>query len=88
MDPHTFMKSSVLVKWQYVSPVQTVVKIRKMQHTCQNAGYLDCVLEHAEVTRITRDFSALHKMPELAEPDVFVRHVESLEADLRAAEPR
>lgn len=73
-----FAKSSVLFKWTYVTPVQTIKRIQHMKVTCREAPYLDCVLEYAEVSKITSDFSDLHKMPEIADPDAFMKHYESL----------
>lgn len=73
--PH-FLKSSVVVKWTYVTPVQTVQKIHKMRQTCNEAPYLDCVLEHAEVTAITREFSRMHRLDDIQDPEGFEQYVE------------
>lgn len=81
MDSRAFFKSAVVHKWQYVCPVQAVAKIRKMQQTCRDAGYLECVLEHAEVSKIAREFSDMHNAPELADLDAFVHHVERLKEE-------
>ena len=71
MQSH-FAKSSVMFKWTHVTPVQAVKRIQHMKLTCREAPYLDCVLEYAEVSKITSDFSKLHKLPEIADPDAFV----------------
>lgn len=85
MDPRTtFLKSQVLVRWNYVTPVHVVAKIRAMHQTCSKPGkYLDCVLEHAEVTSMTKEFSVMHQRPELLDPYDFIWHVEQ---DLRTLE--
>jgi hypothetical protein len=82
MDPRAvFLKSQVLVRWQYVTPIHAVAKIRAMHKTCSEPGkYLDCVLEHAEVSSITKEFSTMHRRPELLDPRDFIFHVEE---DLR-----
>ena len=71
MQSH-FAKSSVMFKWTYVTPALAVKRIQHMKLTCREAPYLDCVLEYAEVSKITSDFSKLHKLPEIADPDAFV----------------
>ena len=86
MDPKVFMKSTVLVKWRYVTPAHAARQIRQMRSTCSVAGYLDCVLEHAEVSRITKEFAALHKAPHLADPDAFLRHFEEMDLVLAQEE--
>jgi hypothetical protein len=76
-----FATSSVLFKWTYVTPVQAVKRIERMKMTCRDAPYLDCVVEYAEVSKITADFSRLHKVPELADPDTFVEYYEAFKDD-------
>lgn len=83
-----FLKSHVLIRWQYVTPVHAVAKIRAMHQTCSEPGkYLDCVLEHVEVSGITKEFSAMHQRPELLDPYDFLFHVEedlrTLQADAK-----
>ena len=88
-DPRAvFLKSQVLVRWQYVTPVHVVAKIRAMHQTCSEPGkYLDCVLEHAEVSGITKEFSAMHQRPELLDPHDFLFHVEEDLRMLQADDP-
>ncbi len=78
MDRATFLKSCVLNRWSYVTPVQTAAKIRTMHTVCKAGPYLDCVLEYAHVTKITSDFATLHKLPELSDPDVFLAAVDTM----------
>jgi len=67
-----FIKSAIVVKWNYVTPVHAAQKIRIMRHTCTTGPYLDCVLEYAEVSRLSEEFARLHEMPEIADPDIFL----------------
>ena len=80
MNHSAFLKSSVLSKgaqgWRYVTPVQTAQKIREMRRVCEEGPYLDCVLDHAECSKITREFADMHKAPHLVDPDAFVAHLD------------
>jgi hypothetical protein len=72
MDPAAFSKSTVIIKWRYVTPTHAARAIRSMHRTCAAGPYLDCVLEYAETTRMTQQFADLHRMPELADPEAFL----------------
>ena len=78
MKPQTFLKSTVVRQWRYVTPKHTAERIRTLPHLCQDS-YLECVLEHAEVQKTTAEFAKLHKMPEIADLDEFLRYVDSME---------
>ena len=84
-----FLKSSVVVKWSYVSPLHVAKQIRHMRQTCDSGTFLDCVVEYDAVRRVTGQFAALHSMPDIADPAAFlgffeevhlVRDVDDLEA--------
>lgn len=73
-----FLRSSVVHRWRYVTPAHLAVKIRRMHRTCVASRYLDCVLEHAEVCALSRQFSELHGMPDLADPETFLNHFDTV----------
>lgn len=73
MQSH-FTKSSVLFKCTYVTPIQTIKRIKNMKHICSMGPYLECVVEYAEVSKITTEFSELHKLPKIADPDEFTKY--------------
>lgn len=81
MKPHhpkTFLKSTIVVKWTYVTPAHAIQKIHKMRKTCEEAPYLDCVLEHAEITNITKEFARMHKLEAIAELDWFEKYYDEV----------
>ena len=73
---HAFLRSTVLHKWSYVTPGQAAARIRAMHATCRGGPYLDCVLEFAEVSRLSRGFAELHRRPDIADPQAFLEHFE------------
>ena len=84
MDPAAFARSTVLVRWAYVTPAQARLKIRAMQKICREGPFLDCVLEYAEVSKVTTAFAEAHGVPELADPELFLDALD--EMDLVLAE--
>lgn len=82
MDPKVFLKSSVVHRWQYVTPAQLAIKIRRMHATCgTTTRYLDCVLQHAEVSTLAKSFSELHEVPALADPEAFLEQYDLMEEE-------
>ena len=65
--------TTVLVRWTYVTPAQARLKIRRMQRTCRKGPFLDCLVEFAEATTITRAFAEALQDPSLEDPDEFLR---------------
>lgn len=81
--PDAFLKSSIVVQWRYVTPVQVARQIRVMRYVCHRRQYLDCVLEHADIMKQTHEFAKLHQYPAIAEPDVFLAFTQDAERRLK-----
>ena len=82
-----FMKSSVVIKWTYVTPVHVAHQIRAMRATCHTGTFLDCLVEFHEVSKITSKFAQLHGLPGIADPVNFLRYFDEMvsgEDDLEA----
>jgi|APGre2960657444_1045066.scaffolds.fasta_scaffold84218_1 hypothetical protein len=73
-----FMKSSVVVKWNYVTPVNVAHQIRQMRATCRTGTFLDCLVEFHEVSKITSKFAQLHDLPGIRDPVDFLRYFDEM----------
>lgn len=69
MDTHT-----VLHNYQYLTPRHVSIKIRQMKRICcQKQKYLDCCIQHAEVTHLCTQFSKILQIPEISDPEQFLQ---------------
>lgn len=63
---------SVLRGYRYVTPRDAARMILRTQRVCKTGPYLDCVVEWAEIKRVTLEFARLLQEPTLAEPEAFL----------------
>lgn len=70
--PKAFLKSSVVVKWNYVTPVHVAKQIRQMRQTCQTGTFLDSICEFHECSKITSKFAELHDLQSIRDPVEFL----------------
>jgi hypothetical protein len=80
--PKAFLKSSVVVKWNYVTPVHVAHQIRQMRATCRTGTFLDCLCEFHECSKITSKFAELHHLPGIRDPVDFLRYFEMVSEDV------
>ena len=71
-----FIKSSIIVKWNYVTPSHVATQIRQMRATCRTGTFLDCLCEFHECSKITSKFAQLHELPGIRDPVEFLRYYE------------
>ena len=67
MDP----KLTVVHRNVYYTPRQLAQRIRRCPQVCRTQPYLDCVLEYAELTKLTALFAEACQRPELADLGAF-----------------
>lgn len=70
--PKAFLKSSVVVKCNYVTPVHVAKQIRQMRATCRTGTFLDCLCEFHECSKITSKFADLHDLQSIRDPVIFL----------------
>jgi len=73
-----FMKSSVVVKCNYVTPLHVAKQIRQMRQTCRTGTFLDCLVEFHEISKITSKFAELHDLPGIRDPVDFLRYFDDM----------
>lgn len=66
------MPLSVLHGYRYVTPRDTARMILRANRVCKTGKYLDCVVQWAEIKKITHAFAQVVQEPGLVEPETFL----------------
>lgn len=75
---HPWWRLTVLHRYSYIDASYIIDRINHTRSVCTKESYLECLVSYKDVTEMTAEFARITKKPELEDPDVFVRVLESL----------